>query len=126
MQAEESSIEEARLKVEDLRFQIQTWKDDLKEVEFEERAMNDKLSLYDRNKADSHQEQELLQQRRTVLQEKLEQQSKKLSELDKEIALVTEQKNKQTVSKESVVNTISDLRIQSAAKRNSSAMKRTS
>lgn len=117
LQAEESSIEEARLKVEDLRFQIQTWKDDLKEVEFEERAMNDKLSLYDRNKADSHQEQELLQQRRTVLQEKLEQQSKKLSELDKEIALVTEQKNKQTVSKESVVNTISDLRIQSAAKK---------
>ncbi|SLL31233.1 cell division protein [Mycobacteroides abscessus subsp. abscessus] len=117
LQAEESSMEEARLKVEDLRFQIQTWKDDLKEVEFEERAMNDKLSLYDRNKADSHQEQELLLKQRIDLQKELDLQNKKLTELDKEIALLTEQKNKQTVSKESVVNTISDLRIQSAAKK---------
>lgn len=117
LQTEESTIEEARLKVEDLRFQIQSWKDDLKEVEFEERAMNDKLSLYDRNKADSHQEQEILLKRRTDLQKELEKQNKKLSELDKEIALLTEQKNKQTVSKESVVNAISDLRIQSAEKK---------
>ena len=114
---EEGNIEESRLKTEDLQFQMQSWKDELKEIEFEERTMNDKLSLYDRNKADFKQEKDSLKKRKDDLEHALEESKQKITKLDEEIVLLTERKNKQSLSKETVVQTIGELRIQLAAKK---------
>ncbi|HWJ80472.1 MAG TPA: chromosome segregation protein SMC [Niallia sp.] len=117
LKEEEIKIEETRIKTEDLQYQMQTWKDHLKEIEFDERSMNEKLSLYDRNKADYKQEQDQLKKRKEELEHILETSKDKIAKLDKEIVLLTEQKNKQSLSKETVVHAIGELRVQLAAKK---------
>ncbi|MFT8319457.1 MAG: chromosome segregation protein SMC [Bacillus sp. (in: firmicutes)] len=117
LQIEEASLESIRVQTEDLRFQMQSWKDDLKEIEFEERTMNDKLSLYDRNKADFVQENQTLKTRHKELIQQLEIMKQKIDKLDQEITVLTDKKNKQSLSKETVVNEIGELRVQYAAKK---------
>ncbi|KAB7668610.1 chromosome segregation protein SMC [Bacillus sp. B1-b2] len=114
---EEVHLEENRLKIEDIQFQMQSWKDDLRDIEYEERTMNDKLSLYDRNKSDYEQEQTTLIARKRQLEEYIETSKQKIAELDEEIVSLTQRKNEQSSSKESVLRAIGDVRIQLAAKK---------
>lgn len=115
--AEEGSLEKLRLHGEDLRFQMQARKDDLKEVEFEERTMNEKLTQYDRNKTDFQQEKETLEARQKELLQLVEEHKQKIAVLEEEIAQLTEQKNKQSVSKDAVAKEIGELRVLDAAKK---------
>ena len=115
--AEEGSLEKLRLHGEDLRFQMQARKDDLKEVEFEERTMNEKLTQYDRNKTDFQQEKETLEARQKELLQLVEEHKQKIAALEEEIAQLTEQKNKQSVSKDAVAKEIGELRVLDAAKK---------
>ncbi|WP_445488306.1 chromosome segregation protein SMC [Niallia sp. 03133] len=115
LQIEEESLEKIRVHAEDLRFQMQSRKDDLKEIEFEERTMNEKLSLYDRNKADFIQENQTLKSRQDELIHSLETMKQKIAQVDQEIAILTDKKNKQNLSKETVVKEMGEFRVQFAA-----------
>ncbi len=116
-QEESAGLEELRLKQQDILFSIQSSKDELKEVEYEERAMNEKLSQYDRHKADYLDEQQALKDRKMILNEKLAVFVQKIKELEQEIALLTEQKNQQSQSREHVAESIGELRVAFAAKK---------
>ncbi|RVT67130.1 chromosome segregation protein SMC [Niallia taxi] len=116
-QTETAALEELRIKQEDIRFSLQTSKDELKEIEFDERAMNEKLSQYDRNKADYLDEQQSLKDRQQILQEKLEDFVRKIQVLEQEIAQLTEQKNQQSHSREQVGELIGEKRVAFAAKK---------
>jgi len=116
-QTETAALEELRIKQEDIRFSLQTSKDELKEIEFDERAMNEKLSQYDRNKADYLDEQQSLKDRQQILQEKLEDFVRKIQALEQEIAQLTEQKNQQSHSREQVGELIGEKRVAFAAKK---------
>ncbi|MGP7817541.1 chromosome segregation protein SMC [Niallia sp. 01092] len=117
LHTEASSLEKIQDHAEDLRFQLQLCKDNLKEIEFEERTMNEKLSLYDRNKADFVQENQTLQNRQQELKQSLETQKQKISDLDHDITVLTDKKNKQSLSKETVVHEMGELRVQYASKK---------
>ncbi|GKU82441.1 chromosome segregation protein SMC [Niallia sp. NCCP-28] len=114
---EEASLEKLRLHEEDLRFQMQGKKDDLKEIEFAERTMNEKLTQYDRNKTDFQKEKETIETRQKELLFLLNEQKKKIVVLEEEISELTEQKNEQSVSKDAVAKEIGELRVQDAAKK---------
>ena len=116
-QTETAALEELRIKQEDIRFSLQTSKDELKEIEFDERAMNEKLSQYDRNKADYLDEQQSLKDRQQILLEKLEDFVRKIQVLEQEIAQLTEQKNQQSHSREQVGELIGEKRVAFAAKK---------
>ncbi|TRZ38755.1 chromosome segregation protein SMC [Niallia circulans] len=116
-QTETAALEELRLKQEDIRYSLQTSKDELKEIEFDERAMNEKLSQYDRNKADYLDEQQSLKDRQQILLEKLEDFVRKIQALEQEIAQLTEQKNQQSHSREQVAELIGEKRVAFAAKK---------
>ncbi|MDL0435096.1 MULTISPECIES: chromosome segregation protein SMC [unclassified Niallia] len=116
-QEESAALEELRLKQEDIRFSIQSIKDEQREIEFEERTMNEKLSQYDRNKADYLDEQQALKDRKMLLNEKLGEFVQNIQALEQEIAQLTEQKNQQSQSREQVAESIGELRVAFAAKK---------
>lgn len=116
-QTEMVSMEEYRVKAEDLRYQIQTKKDEIKEIQFEERSMNERLTQYDRNKNDYMQESQDLLKRQHVLTITMEKLQASIKQLEQQIANLTVQKNEQSVSKEIVVKEIGELRVRFAAKK---------
>ncbi|WP_141431214.1 chromosome segregation protein SMC [Bacillus sp. 03113] len=116
IQSKEDEINTLRQTGEELRIQEQSFLGDLKEVEIEERNINERLSIYDMNTAEFKEENEKLKDRQNELEILLKEKESQISTLDMEINRFIEQKNNQELSKESLSLEISELRVQSAAK----------
>ncbi|MBX9972368.1 chromosome segregation protein SMC [Cytobacillus firmus] len=116
IQKQEKRIEQLRKTGEELRLMEQKVKGELLEVEFEEKSINERLSLYDMDKAQFSEDRERLLIRKSELADLLEHQQKQIADLDNEIKALTERKNTQQTSKETVVYEINELKISFASK----------
>lgn len=116
IQKQDLRIEQLRKTGEELRLMEQKVKGELLEAEFEEKSINERLSLYDMDKAQFSQDIERLLARKSELSVLLDQQQKQIAHLDQEIRALTERKNTQQTSKETVVSEINELKISFASK----------
>ncbi|MBY6050388.1 chromosome segregation protein SMC [Cytobacillus firmus] len=116
IQKQDLRIEQLRKTGEELRLTEQKVKGELLEAEFEEKSINERLSLYDMDKAQFSQDIERLLARKSELSVLLDQQQKQIANLDQEIKALTERKNTQQTSKETVVSEINELKISFASK----------
>lgn len=114
---DEANLEDLRKKGEDLRLKEQSVKGDLREVELEQKNINERLSVYDSEKTQLNVDQIKLGERLNELTEKLSSYQGELAELDSEIARLTMLKNSNSSSRDSLVGEISDLKISLAAKK---------
>ena len=83
----------------------------------QEKTINERLHLYDLDKKQLMEEQQQKTARLMEIEELLAQCSIELSQLDQTIANLTEQKQTQASSKESLVEEISELKVSLASKR---------
>ncbi|PAE26874.1 chromosome segregation protein SMC [Bacillus sp. 7894-2] len=116
IQKQDLRIEQLRKTGEELRLMEQKVKGELLEAEFEEKSINERLSLYDMDKAQFSQDIEKLLARKSELSVLLDQQKKQIADLDLEIKALTERKNTQQTSKETIVSEINELKISFASK----------
>ncbi|MBY0120730.1 chromosome segregation protein SMC [Bacillus sp. S/N-304-OC-R1] len=112
----EERIDDHRKTGEELRLKEQTIKGDLREIEFEEKSLNERLSLYDLDKAQFSEDRERLIIRKSDLSLILEEYGSQITSLDEKINLLTDQKNLQKTSKESLLTAINELKVSFAAK----------
>ncbi|WP_423410006.1 chromosome segregation protein SMC [Heyndrickxia sp. MSNUG] len=117
VQSSETKLEELRKKGEDLRLKEQTLKGDLREVELEQKNINERLSVYDSEKIQLDSDKVKLEERLLQLSEMLGKYQDDLEGFDKEIVRLTELKTSNSTSKESLATEISDLKISLAAKK---------
>lgn len=116
IQKQEEYLESFRATGEELRIKEQTIKGHLREVEIEEKNINERLALYDSNISQFQEEQKQLLTRKEELTASLQRAEEEIRDLDRQIKVLSEQKNTQTSSKEMLTGEMSDLRIKLAAK----------
>jgi chromosome segregation protein len=116
-QASESRLEELRKTGEELRFKQQGLKGDLREVELEQKNINERLSVYDSEKTQLDSDKGKLESRLVELDGLLANYRQDLVQFDKEINRLTELKNSNSTSKDTLISEISDLKISLASKK---------
>ncbi|MED3688891.1 chromosome segregation protein SMC [Peribacillus butanolivorans] len=114
---QEQTLEQTRKTGETLRLQEQSLKGELREVELQERNVNDRLHLYDLDKNSYLEEQQQKTARLEELEELLDSCKTEIEELDRLIADMTKQKQSQQTSKESLSEETNELRVTLASKR---------
>lgn len=114
---QEQTLEQTRKTGERLRLQEQTLKGELREVELQERNVNERLHLYDLDKNSYLEEQQQKTARLEELEELLESCKSEIDGLDRLISEMTEQKQSQQSSKESLAEETNELRVVLASKR---------
>ncbi|WP_454862194.1 chromosome segregation protein SMC [Peribacillus frigoritolerans] len=114
---QEQTLEQTRKTGERLRLQEQTLKGELREVELQERNVNERLHLYDLDKNSYLEEQQQKKARLEELEELLESCKSEIEGLDRLISEMTEQKQSQQSSKESLAEETNELRVMLASKR---------
>ena len=112
----EAKIEQIRKNGETLRLKEQSIKAELRETELQEKNMNERLSIYDLGKQEFEAEHGKNIERKEKVEALLLQYQQKIIELDKEIQQLSEQKNKQTLSKDALLAEISELKVLFASK----------
>ncbi|PLR97313.1 chromosome segregation protein SMC [Bacillus sp. T33-2] len=117
IQTGERNLEDLRKKGEELRLDEQSLKGRLREVEIEEKNINERLAVYDSEMLQFGQEKDQLAARKQELAARLEHYKTELAGLDNEISSLTEQKNSNVTSKETLNGEINQLKITLAAKR---------
>ncbi|MDQ0217109.1 chromosome segregation protein SMC [Peribacillus cavernae] len=117
MAKQEDKLEEARKSGEALRLKEQSIKGDIREVEIEERNINDRLHLYDLDKKSLVEEQLEKKVRIDNLQELLAACETEIKKLDQEIEELTKQKLSQQSSRETLTEETNELRVNLASKR---------
>ncbi len=116
VQSAESEIEGLRRDGEQLRLKEQSVKGDLREAEFEERNINDRLAIYDLEKGQFADDQANLLRRKEELAEALGTYKLTIAQLDGQIIRLTEQKTNHLTSKEALSTEINELKIEFASK----------
>jgi chromosome segregation protein len=116
VQEVELQIEGMRKDGENFRLNEQSLKGDLREAELEEKTINDRLAIYDLEKAQFKEEQEALTSRRNELVASLDSSKEKIATLENQMAILTEQKTHNLSSKEVLSNQINDVKVELAAK----------
>lgn len=117
IQQHNHSYEQLRMDSEQLRIQEESVKGELREVETNERNVNDRLALYDLDQS-SYIEEKLQKERRlTDLEQLLDEYAKQLEESKVRIDELTNRKQAQQSSISAVTTELNDLKIQFAAKR---------
>ncbi|PJN87114.1 chromosome segregation protein SMC [Bacillus sp. mrc49] len=114
---QEQTLEQTRKMGEDLRLQEQTLKGELREIELQERNVNDRLHLYDLDKNSYLEEQQQKMARLEELDELLNSCKTEIEALDKLISDMTAQKQSQQSSKESLAEETNELKVTLASKR---------
>ena len=114
---QEQTLEQTRKTGERLRLQEQTLKGQLREVELQERNVNERLHLYDLDKNSYLEEQQQKTARLEELEDLLESCKSEIEGLDRLISDMTEQKQSQQSSKESLAEETNELRVMLASKR---------
>ena len=112
----EASIEQIRKNGETLRLKEQRIKAEGRETELQEKNMNERLSIYDLGRQEFEAEQEKNIERKDSVEALLLQYQQKIFQLDKEIQQLSEQKNKQTLSKDTLLAEIGELKVLVASK----------
>ncbi len=102
---------------ESLREKEQSFKGEFREIELQEKTVNDRLHLYDLDKKQLMEEQQQRKSRLEEIEEILAQCSIEIDKLDRTIANLTEQKQTQASSKESLVEATNELKVSLASKR---------
>lgn len=113
---EEQALEEMREHGEQLRFMEQEWKAELRQIELAEKNMNERLMMYDMEKEESLTTSEAVETRVRELEAQLKHIADKITELEKEIEDLTKKKNQDILSKDEILNEISDLKAKLAVK----------
>jgi chromosome segregation protein len=116
-QSSEARLEELRKTGEELRFKQQSLKGDLREVELEQKNINERLSVYDSEKTQLESDKEKLESRLVELDGLLAKYRQDLVQFDKEIVRLTELKNSNSTSKDTLISEISELKISLASKK---------
>jgi chromosome segregation protein len=111
---EKEHLEELRIEGEQLRELEQELKTRLREIEIDEKSLNDRLQLYDREKQSYQSEKSAADTRLTDLQTKLEIAVKEGNELENRIADLSEKKKMHQTSKEELRETLTALKIKAA------------
>ncbi|MFA1713080.1 chromosome segregation protein SMC [Peribacillus frigoritolerans] len=114
---QEQTLEQTRKTGERLRLKEQTLKGELREVELQERNVNERLHLYDLDKNSYLEEQQQKTARLEELEELLDSCKSEIEDLDRLISEMTEQKQSQQSSKESLAEETNELRVMLASKR---------
>ena len=112
----ETSLDLLRKNGEELRLKEQKVKGDLREVEVEQKGMNERLSLYDLDKAQFTEDKNRFIARKKELTQLLSEYELEIVSLDQEITLLTEHKNTQQTSKEMLSIEINELKVNYAAR----------
>ena len=116
LKEKEVSIEQFRKSGETLRLKEQSIKAELRETELHEKNMNERLSIYDLGRQEFEVEQRNNIERKEKVEELLLQYQQKIFQLDKEIQQLSEKKDKQTLSKDTLLAEISELKVLVASK----------
>ena len=116
-QTGEVKLEELRKRGEELRLKEQSLKGDLREVELEQKNINERLSVYDSEKTQLDSDKVKLEGRLVELSSLLGEYQENLAGFDKEITQLTQLKNSNSTSRDSLVAEIGDLKINLAAKK---------
>ncbi|MDX8343067.1 chromosome segregation protein SMC [Rossellomorea sp. YZS02] len=112
----EKKLEEMRVKGENLRLKEQELLSQLREIELSKQNLDDRLSLYDVEKRDFTSIKEKHDSRTKELEESLEKIGEEVSDLDQKISELTRQKNSERTSKDALLNEISDIKAELAAR----------
>lgn len=116
IQTHEIKLEGMRKSGEELRLAEQVCKSELREVELEEKNINERLAIYDLETGQFTLEQNRLNKRKIDVTEMMTALSKKIEIMDKNIASLTVQKTNDTSSKEALLTEINELKVEFAAK----------
>lgn len=111
----EQRLEASRKNGEKLRLEEQSLKGKLREIEIEEKNINDRLSLYDLEMKQFTEEAKSLLERKEQLEAKLKQYETDIERIDQLIQQLNEQRLSEKSSKESLGEDISDLKVAFAA-----------
>ena len=109
-------LEHLRKYGESLRFKEQAIKGELREVELQQKNMNERLALYDLNKKEFSEENAKISNRRKSLEKLLLQLKENILKLEKDIQQLNEKKNTQILSKDTLLMEISELKVLLASK----------
>ncbi|MFZ0446836.1 MAG: chromosome segregation protein SMC [Bacillus sp. (in: firmicutes)] len=112
----EAKIDQIRKNGETLRLKEQSMKAELRETELQEKNMNERLLIYDLGRQEFEAEHGKNISRKEKVEALLLQYQQKIFQLDKEIQQLSEQKNKQTLSKDALLAEISELKVLVASK----------
>jgi chromosome segregation protein len=115
VELQEQRLEASRNNGEKLRLEEQLLKGKFREVEIEEKNINDRLSLYDLEMKQFTDEAQSLSERKAKLEAKLLQYETDIERIDQSIIQLNEQRLSEKSSKESLVEDISDLKVAFAA-----------
>lgn len=126
----ETQVKDMKEQLEELELDIQTsqtigeqlrtkqheLKGEVRQIELEEKTLNDRLALYDHEMESFYSDNQRMDERLKELQRTIEDSSSKLSDIEREIEAVTAQKSEQQLSKEMVQNELTDLKVILASK----------
>lgn len=112
----ERELENIRKNGESLRLKEQTKKGELRETEIQENNLNEHLSLYDLNKKEYISEKTRIMDRQQILEKSILDFQKNILDLEQKIKNLNEQKAQQTLSKDTMLSEISELKVLFTAK----------
>lgn len=112
----EVKVADERTEAEALKEQEQELRATIHKLSLEEKALNDRLSIYDQDIASFEQDKETMHQRISELNQSLADHKEQLMLLDEQIADVTARKNEQKSSKETVQSELTEIKVQLAGK----------
>lgn len=110
----QAGLEQLREQGETLRFEEQKKDGKHREIEIEEKSLNERLSLYDREKNEFREERGAIDGRLDELELSLETVAESEKQLNARIAEVTEMKQEQETSKEFTQSAITELKVKVA------------
>lgn len=115
--SQEEKVEGYRQAGEALRLKELSLKGSVREIELQEKNVNERLHLYDLDKKSIEEEKQSKKLRLEELEELLASCSKEIILLDETIAELTKQKQSQQTSKESLTEETNELKVQLASKK---------
>ena len=117
LQSGAENLEVLRKSGEELRLKEQSLKGELREIEVEERNINERLAVYDSEQTQFNLERDRLTNREIELEKLNEQLKANLEKLDLEITELTNRKHINLSSKETLVSEIGELKVALASKK---------
>lgn len=112
----EEEIAELRKQAEQWRLTLQEVKSEWREIEWQEKNVNDRLALYDHEKAHDEQEMKQIQEKMAAVEQKLRQMEQALAEIDEQMQRLAVQKQDEQNSKEALQRAMTEQKIALAEK----------
>lgn len=108
---EEAALLALRQQIEEERFALQEVKSELREVQLQEKNMNERLALYDHEKANDEQEAKQMTEKLAAIEQQLGGLEGKLQEIDRTIETLQAQKQSEQTSKEALQTAMTEQKI---------------